>query len=358
MLPYFGLWLASRDFSPGQIGVVLSVHGGMRIVLPVFWGWVADHTGRRMPLIRWATVLSMLAFVAVPLTGGFVDMLLAVVLFSIAWNATMPQFEAVTLTHLLHTGGDYSRIRLWGSVGFVVAVVGLGMLFDGISLEWLPWIMVALIGWMAVVALLVPEPRAHDSQTQAGGSLFSVLRNPVVLSLLGVCLLSQLSFAPYYGFFSLYLEHYGYGKAVTGLLWAFGVVIEIWVFLYTGALIRRFGGHVMMSLALASTALRWGLLPATVEWMPGLLVLQALHMSSFGIFHASAIHFLHRLFPGRLQGRGQALYVAVGFGVGGGLGSVLAGQIWEWQSPDALYYWAALAATLGTVIAFLGLKDR
>ncbi len=357
MLPYFGLWLAARDYSPAQIGVVLSVHGAMRIVLPLFWGWVADRSGQRLRLIRLATAASMLCFVAVPLADDFAQMIAAIVLFNLAWNATMPQFEALTLAHLLRTGGDYSRVRLWGSVGFVVAVVGLGLLFDRVSLEWLPWIMLALIGWMAWVALLLPAPPPSDAGVPSDAGLWPTLRRPVVIALLAVCFLSQLSFAPYYSFFSLYLEHYGYGKGVTGLLWAFGVVIEIWIFLYTGALIRRFGARPMMTLALASTALRWGLLPVSIEWMPGLLLLQALHMSSFGVFHACAIHFLHQFFPDRLQGRGQALYVSVGFGLGGAIGAALSGLIWDWQSPDALYLWAAAAAGLGTLIAWRGLRE-
>ncbi len=358
MLPYFGLWLAARDHSPAQIGAVLSVHGAMRIVLPLFWGWVADRSGQRLRLIQLATVGSMLSFLAVPMADGFAQMVAAIILFNLAWNATMPQFEALTLTHLLRTGGDYSRVRLWGSVGFVAAVIGLGLLFDRVSLEWLPWIRFGLIGWMAVVALMLPAPPAGDGAAQAGDGLWVTLRRPVVVALLAVCFLSQLSFAPYYSFFSLYLEHYGYGKGITGLLWAFGVVIEIWIFLYTGALIQRFGARPMMTFALASTALRWGMLPISIEWMPGLLFLQALHMSSFGVFHACAIHFLHRLFPARLQGRGQALYVSVGFGLGGAIGAALSGLIWDWQSPDALYLWAAVAASLGTVIAWFGLREN
>ncbi|MGJ8668666.1 MAG: MFS transporter [Oceanococcus sp.] len=357
MLPFFALWLAGRGFSPLEIGVVLSVHSGMRIIMPVFWGWVADRSGQRMRLVRMASLGSFVIFLAVPFSDSFASMILAIVLFNLAWNATMPQFEAVTLGHIARTGGDYSRIRLWGSVGFVVVVVVLGRLFDVVSLEWLPWIMLAFIGWMAWTALLVPDAQHHADHAQAAAGLWQTLRNPVVIALLAVCCLSQLSFAPYYGFFSLYLEHHGYNKSTTGLLWAFGVLIEIWIFLYTGRLIQRYGGRFMMTLALASTALRWGLLPLSVDFMPGLLVLQALHLSSFGIFHACSIHFLQLLFPSALQGRGQALYVAVGFGLGGSLGAMASGPIWQWQSPDALYYWACAVATLGTLIAWRYLRD-
>lgn len=356
MLPYFALWLAARDLSPSQIGIVLGVHGALRILLPVGWGWVADLWGRRMRLIRLATLLSLLGFMAVPLAADFRSILLAVVVFSVFWNATMPQFEAVTLNHLSASGGDYSQVRLWGSVGFVIAVLGLGWLFDLASIDWLPWIMLGLIALMLVTALSVPEAGPHPEADRADGtSLLSRLRQPSVLALLAVCFLSQLSFAPYYGFFSLYLEHYGYNRTQTGLLWAFGVVIEIWVFLYTGRLIQRYGARRMMLLAMASTVLRWALLVPAIDWLPGLLVLQALHLSSFGIYHACAIHYIHREFPGRLQGRGQALYVSASFGLGGALGAWLAGLIWEWQSPDAIFVWAAAAALAGTVIAWRGL---
>lgn len=352
MLPYFALWLAARGLSPVEIGAVLSVHGAMRIVMPIVWGWLADRWGRRMRLIQWATLLSLLSFIAVPLSQGFSGMVLSMMVFSVFWNATMPQFEAVTLHHLAETGGDYSHVRLWGSVGFVATVLGLGWLFDVVSINWLPWIILGLLAWMLLVAWRVQDPVGASSQALAEHSVWRTLRQPRVLALLLVCFLSQLSFAPYYAFFSLYLERHDYPPGQIGLLWAFGVVIEIWVFVYTGRMLRAYGAHSLMILAMASAALRWALLPVSVDFVPALLVLQALHLSSFGIFHACSMHYIARLFPGRLQGRGQALYVAVGFGVGGALGAGLAGQIWERQSPDALYYWAALAAFAGTLVAW------
>lgn len=353
LLPYFGLWLAARDLSPTQIGLIFSVHGATRVALPLAWGWVADRSGRRMWLIRLASLMALLGFVILPFAQSYTAILLAVVVFSVFWNATMPQFEAVTLGHLRVTGGDYSRVRLWGSVGFVVAVVGLGYLFDVVSINYLPWIMLAFLAWMVISASLIPDSQmlaAQDEQSSA--TIWDVLRQPVVMALLLVVFCSQLSFAPYYSFFSLYLERQAYPPGQIGLLWAFGVVLEIWVFVYTGRLIVRYGVHAMMVLALASTALRWTLLPPFVDNVPVLLLLQALHMSSFGIFHACGIYYIGSLFPAHLQGRGQALYVTCGFGAGGSLGAWLSGWIWENQSPDAMYYMAGGVAAAGAVVAW------
>ncbi len=353
LLPYFGLWLAARDLSPTQIGLIFSVHGATRVALPLAWGWVADRSGKRMWLIRLASLMALLGFVILPFAQSYAAILAAVVVFSVFWNATMPQFEAVTLGHLRITGGDYSRVRLWGSVGFVVAVVGLGYLFDVVSINYLPWIMLGFLAWMVVSASLIPDSLMLSAREAASTTtIWDVLRQPVVIALLLVVFASQLSFAPYYSFFSLYLEREGYPPGQIGLLWAFGVVLEIWVFVYTGRLITRYGVHAMMVLALASTAVRWVLLPPFVDNVPALLALQALHMSSFGIFHACSIFYIGHLFPAHLQGRGQALYVTCGFGAGGSLGAWLSGWVWEHISPDTMYYAAGSVAAVGALIAW------
>ena len=113
----------------------------------------------------------------------------------------------------------------------------------------------------------------------------------------------------------------------------------------------------MMVVALASTALRWTLLPPFVDNVSALLLLQSLHMSSFGIFHACGIYYIAHLFPAHLQGRGQALYVTCGFGAGGSLGAWLSGWVWENISPDAMYFAAGGIAAVGTLIAWRCLNN-
>ena len=357
-LPYMSLWLVARNLSPSQIGLIFALHGATRLAFPLAWGWLADRWGRRMLLIRIASAMAFLGLLILPFSSSFGGILFAVVVFSVFWNATMPQFEAVTLGHIRETGGDYSQIRLWGSVGFVVAVVGLGYLFEHVPITGLPWIMLLFIAAMVFSSCLVPEDKevARDAD-QTDLNLWQAIRQPLVMALLAVVFLSQMSFAPYYSFFSLYLTQHGYPAGQIGLLWAFGVVMEIWVFVYTGRLITRFGVHAMMIVALLTTCLRWLLLPIGVDHLPLLLLLQALHMTSFGVFHACSIYYIGSLFPGRMMGRGQALYVSFGFGLGGSLGAWGAGLIWEQFDPDAVYYSAAIAAGLGCLIAWRGLAQ-
>lgn len=351
LLPYFSLWMADRGLGAAQIGMVLAAHGLTRIVMPPLWGYFADHSGQRLRLIQLASLASAMAFAVLPFAQGFSGILGSVVLFSIFWNATMPQFEAYTLGALAQHGGDYSRIRLWGSVGFVLAVIGGGAGFDHFGIDWLPASIVIVLLFMSAGAWLLPneqrKPTHHETL-----SIWHVLRRPAVIALFVSCMLHQFSFAPYYGFFSLYLETHGWDKSLIGILWASGVVAEIVMFIWTGALIRRFGLRAIFLVALITTVIRWAGLEFVVESLVGLLALQMLHLSSFGLYHACAVNFIHREFGGRLQGRGQALHVSLSFGVGGALGSAISGLMWDALGPEPAYRMAAVAAGLATVIAY------
>lgn len=351
ILPYFSLWMADRGLTPSQIGMVLAAHGGTRILLPPLWGMVADVTGQRLRMIQLASLGSAIGFAIMPMMDGFWGILGAVLLFSVFWNATMPQFEAYTMGQLSEHGGDYARVRLWGSVGFVVAVMGGGAGFDWAGIGWFPATIVGTVIAMSIGAYFLPPAIPHSS-SHDHIKLGHVLRRPVVIALFAACMLHQFSFAPYYGFFSLYLEAHNWDKSLIGFLWAFGVVAEVIVFVWTGKLINRFGLRAIFLLALVTTVMRWAGLEYVIDSLTGLLLLQLLHLSSFGLYHATAVSFIHREFSGRLQGRGQALHVSLSFGLGGATGSAIAGVIWDVAGPEPAFRMAAVAAALATLIAW------
>ncbi len=172
-----------------------------------------------------------------------------------------------------------------------------------------------------------------------------------MLALLAACFLSQLSFAPFYAFLSIYLEQHDYSRSAIGALWALGVVAEVIVFLYTGRIIRRFGARPVLVATMLCSAFRWTLLALFVDIGVLLVFSQLLHFLSFAVYHAVTVHYIHELFPGRMQGRGQALLAAVSFGLGGALGSLLTGAVWETIGGRAVYLVATAVAILGGWVA-------
>ncbi|MGH8445731.1 MAG: MFS transporter [Solimonas sp.] len=352
-MPYWSPYLEARGFTAAQMGIAYALMGCMRTVMPLAWGWYADHRGKRIALIRAASLAALVSFMTIPFMPSVFWVGAVMVAYTLFWHALLPQFEVVTLNHLAARGGDYARVRLWGSVGFVVSVLGLGLLLDRSGMLWLPWLVGAFWLGMALSSWLVPEPPALPvTDYAAPASLFAVLRNPGVLALLAVCFCSQLSYAPYYNFFTLFLERHGHPRSYAGLLWSLAVIAEIVMFVHAGRIIARYGARRVMIAALAATALRWTLTVAVIDSLPLLFMLQASHSLSFAAYHAVAMQYIQRLFPGALQGRGQAIYNGVSYGIGGSIGSLSAGFLWQGLSPEAVFLAAAVVGLAGTWIAW------
>jgi PPP family 3-phenylpropionic acid transporter len=356
LVPYWGLYLKSLEFTVTEIGQLVAILMATKIIAPNVWGWIADRTGYRMTIIRVASLLAAIAFAGVFAGTAYWWLALVMVVFSFFWNATLPQFEATTMSHLGDEMHRYSGIRLWGSVGFIVAVAGLGTLLNQYGTDLLPSVLLGLFVCIWLCSLAVPESAAgHLPLDQV--PLRKVLQRPVVVSLLGVCFLMQASHGPYYTFFSIYLEDYGYSTTAIGQLWALGVVAEIGVFLLMPVLLPRYGARKLLILAGVLTTVRW-LLTALYAGTPAIIIFsQTLHAASFGLYHAVMIFLIHSLFTGAHQGRGQALYSSLSFGAGGALGSIASGYLWTGFGPQTMYLMAAATSLCAVFLVLSGVKN-
>ncbi len=351
LLPYWGLYLKAQGYSALQIGQMMSVIMATKVVSPNLWGWIADHTGRRMAIVRIGTLLAMAAFCGVFVAQHYWPLVGVMLVYSFFWNAALPQFEANTFNHLGDQAHRYSRIRLWGSVGFILSVAGLGALFDRTGPGLLPWVLITLVAGIWLASLLVPE-RAAGFLPLEHRPLRRVLSRPAVIALLLVCFLMQASHGPYYTFFTIYLQDHGYSGSAIGQLWALGVVAEVGVFTLMHRLVPRYGLRRLMIASLLLAAVRWVLIALLPEQLLPLLFAQTLHAATFGVYHAAAIQLIHHYFTGPHQGRGQALYSSLSFGAGGALGSLYSGLAWETLGSTLTYMTAGGLAALGAALAW------
>ena len=347
--PYFSLYLASLGFAAAQIGVLLSLGQLMRVVGPNFWGWVADRGGQRVRIIAVTLACGTLCFAGfffVTSFWGLFALLLALGFFS---SATMPLFESLTLAHLRGAISRYGAIRLWGSVGFIVTVTAVGYALDALPVASLLWMVLATYAVTWLCALAVPEAPASGGNKESD-PVWDILRRPEVAAFLGACFLMTLAHGPLYAFFSLYLVDHGYSKAAVGLMWTYGVVAEIIVFMLMPALLRRYSLTSVLLLCFAVTALRFLMIGWGVASAPVLFAAQLLHGLSFGAYHAAAVTVIHRWFQGAHQVRGQAIFLSVSYGAGGVLGSMLSGLGWDSLGPAWTFSAAAFAAMAGFVL--------
>jgi len=350
VVPFWSLYLQSLAFDAKEISELMAILMGTKIIAPYIWSWIADHTGHCMKIIRLGSVVSVIMFAGVFVSSNFWWLALVMLLFSFFWNATLPQFEANTMNFLGEDTHKYSVVRLWGSLGFVVAVIVIGSLLDNVGYQLVPISIFVLYIFITVFSYMVKDAK-HETSMAQNASIFVALKEPHVIALLLICFLMQMSHGPYYTFYSIYLKEYAYSSTTLGWLWALGVIAEIVLFLFMHRLMPKYGPRFLLMMALLLTSVRWLMIGFFVENLSMIILAQCLHAASFGLYHAVAIELFHRNFKGKLQGRGQAIYSAVSFGAGGAIGALISGAYWEVYSPQIIFSVAALVSFIALLIA-------
>ncbi|MES2818911.1 MAG: MFS transporter [Pseudomonadota bacterium] len=355
--PFLALYFHHLGFSSARIGELVAIPMLMRCLAPNLWGWLGDYSGRRLAIVRLGALGTLLAFAGIFISHSYAWLALVMGLHAFFWHAVLPQFEVITLAHLKTQATRYSEIRLWGSIGFILAVVGLGQLFERLSLDLFPWAILLIMLGIVISSYWVPnaEPEARPEALDAGGFLRQ-LRRPGVLAFYLSVGLMQVSNGPYYTFLTLHLETLGYSRGMIGMLWALGVVAEILLFLVMARVLARFSLRGVLLASFLITAVRWLMLGNLAEHLWVLLIAQLMHAATFGAFHAAAIHFVQRSFGPRQQGQGQALYATLA-GAGGALGALYAGYSWTALGPGLTFAIASVAVLLAALTIALGFKD-
>jgi len=347
--PFWSLYLKELTFSPFQIAVLMSLFQIARIFSPSLWGWFADHIGRRVPIIQWLAGLSVVSYIGVFFGESFWWLFAVMLLLSFFWSASLPLIETVTLGHLGDRFDRYGRIRMWGSVGFIGAVIGLGYLLDYTSIQALLWVVFGLLIAVSLFSRSIPEPAVIANRDDLR-SIWQIIRQREVIALMMACFAMSAAHGAYYTFYSIYLVEHGYSKSQVGWLWAVGVICEILIFLWMPALTKRFGLKRILFASLLLAVARFSIIGWAIDFWWLILFAQMLHAATFGSYHASAVALTYRYFKGKHQSKGQGLYTSMSYGVGGTFGAVISGFAWESLGPHWTFTLAASCAMLGCVL--------
>ena len=354
-VPYWGLYLKSEQFSPADIGILMSLFQISRIFAPNFWGWLADHTGKRAQWIKLTAFLGLCGFTAVFWAHGFYWLFFVMAALSLFTSSTLPLAESLTLAHLATTNGHYSRIRMWGSFGFIVAAVILGFLIDFAGIKSLLWFLLMVQMILFILSYTLPDPKvvAHEHDHY---SIWQVIKQPNVIALLIGCALMVTAHGVLYNFYSIYLSDHGYSKGMIGLLWAVGVICEIGIFILMPKIMARYTLKTILLVSLALAILRFGMIGVAVDSLAMLILAQTLHAATFGSFHAASVEVITQFFNGRHQAKGQAIYNSVAYGIGGTVGGVAGGYALQYLGGQVTFMLAAIFPLLGLLMIGLGLK--
>ncbi len=350
LVPYFALYLSARGYGAGQIAVVLAMPQLARIVAPAFWGWLADRSGAARGIVIFSAAVLLAGFALLMVVEGFAAIVAIMLVMSLLSAGALPLVEALTLGSLGARTERYGPIRLWGSVGFVAGVLATGVWLDAHPPQSLLGVIVLLAALTLAVSFLVPAGRVAAAGGQGDAGLAAVLLRSEVLAFFAACFCMNLAHGTLYAFYSIYLDAEGYSKTAIGVLWTLGVLAEIVLFLVLPRLLRRYSLRAVLGASCACAALRFALIGWGVHSLPLLVFAQLLHAATFGAYHASSVAMVHRLFTGALAARGQTLHSSVSYGLGGSVGTLLAGWSWTALGPEFSF---TLSAAAGLAAAAL-----
>ena len=358
-VPYWGIYLTSLSFSALQIGALLSLFQISRIFAPNFLGWIADRSGEYIKWIKISSFFGFIFFIGIFWANSFLSIFLIMMAMSIFTSSTLPLAESLTLAHLKANKADskYSHIRLWGSIGFIVAAILLGILIDSIGEKSLIYALLLTQLVIFLLAFILPTKKVIFLPKKKR-SIWPILKKREVVVLLLSCALMVSSHGLLYNFYSIFLEQQGYSGTTIGLLWAVGVIFEIIIFLLMPRILNKFTLKAVLLISLGFAVIRFFLIGAYVDSMILLFIAQVMHAATFGSFHVASIQLIAHFFYNEHQARGQSLYNSITYGVGGAIGGLGGGYMIEYSGMANTFMLSAILPFLGFMVLILGLKTK
>jgi len=344
--PFWPVWLAGRGLDAQQIAAVFAAGIWAKVAVGPLIGELADRLGRSRGVMAALASLACIAYAALWPQWAFWGLLWLNLIAGVAQSALMPLGDSITLAAVRGSGLDYGRIRVWGSLTFILAAIGSGMLLGGDAAagsgNTILVLVLAASAFLAIACFWMPASVVTASRTRWDAlKRFAANRRFWVFVASGAAL--QSSHQLYYGFGTLYWQELGFSDVLIGALWAEGVIAEILLFWYGALIVARVGPLGLMALGGIAGVVRWSLM----GFVPGLAaaaLLQLLHGLTFGASHLGAMHFMARTVPPGAAASAQSLYAAVSAGLGSGLVMLAAGALYRAYSGQAYLFMAALSA--------------
>ena len=361
-LPYLPVWLEWRGFTPDQIAILLATPLFGRIVIAPSISFVADRLGDRRFVLILSAWGSLIAYGALWVSSGFWQMFFAMVLVALASTTLMPLTETIAITGIRRARLDYGKVRLWGSLSFIAASLGVGVVIQQVGAGLVVPLLMGATALMIFGTYFIPADLAVAKRARPAGvgtpprrlrlsDATALMRAPLFLLFLVATSLVHGSHAMLYAFGSLHWRAQEFSGGTIGALWSIGVIAEVMLFAVSSRIVGRIGSTRLLVLAGFMTALRWSLM-AFEPPLWATAILQTLHAMSFGAAHLAAIHFLTHAVPEDRSATAQGLFSAVVAGLVMGTATLVCGPLYANLGGESYAVMAAMAG-LGTLAAML-----
>jgi PPP family 3-phenylpropionic acid transporter len=357
-MPFFPVWLADRGLDPRAIGIILAAPMIVRVPIVPIATRLADRFGAVRGAIVTALAMALMGYLLASVAGGFLALFATVLLALIAFGMTFPLGDAYALRGLGERGRPYGPVRLWGSIAYIAANVGGGLLAGMMRPGDLIWLIVAACAGTLIVSTGLPARTVDDLPRpgEPAGSHAKLWRTPAFVLTIGGASLIQASHALYYGFSTIDWAAKGLNGTMIGMLWGLAVVCEIVLFAFAARLPVAIGAVELIGIGALGAVMRWAMMALDPPLLT-LPFLQCLHALSFGATYLGTMQFLTRIVPPSMAATAQGdLSAAQGIMVAGATG--LSGGLYAAYGDLAYAAMAAAAGAGGLVVIALAWTTR
>ena len=346
--PFLSLYFDHLGFTAIQISLLMSMLQITRILGPMFWGWLSDHRQDRIGIMRKTAVASLFIFTGIFFFQSFTALMMWMFVLNLISSSLTPLGEAATVHALQKTNtfeSRYGKLRLWGSIGFMVAVFLGGFWFESFGIKTLPAIGFGVLAFVTFTTWKLWEPPMEKKKLEKG-QLRLILKKPEVIWFFSSTFWMIFAHSSLYVFYSLYLQKLGYGKQVIGLFWMVGVAAEVIYFYFQKQVYQVLSPNKIIGFTFVLGVIRFLVIAYIPDFWP-LLIVQLFHAGTFAAHHSASIRVMQQWFHGQTQSRGQALYTTVSYGLGGTIGGIVSGWVWEGLGPNHTFLLAAISCVIG-----------
>lgn len=350
-ISYLALLLLDKGFDSVEIGAVFAIYTLARVAIGQVVAHLSDKKQDHLSFYRYGLIGSMLFLIPCLFIASSYLFLSLIILSLSCFMSIVSQIELLCLDAANGEAKIYNRIRLFGSLGFVICAILMGRVLDNN-----PPVAIVYCGLAVLMAgyftsqKMANFPHSKEAKIPFSGFLNKCL-SPVFIAFLLSSILLHISFAPFIGFFTQYLSLNGYKGIEVGILFSLGAAAEIVLFVFVGSILSRVGVRKLLIFGFLITAIRWYLQGRYIDNLTLVILTQCLHAFSFGLMHSVSVHFIRHYFEPTQQGRGQFMYFGAAFGIGTAIGSFITGITWQDGSgSEFTYTWAALTCLIGAMV--------
>lgn len=353
MMPYLSVYYKYIGLTGSEIGYLMSLITLATIVVPHFWGWLTSVLRKPKLVLQIATGGAFFAILPLNFFFEFNNLWFFTFILALFYSALTPLADSLAVRSIRSLNVPYTRVRVGGSIGYIAAVTLCGFLLGHFEPSVVVIMMSVFMGCAFAITFTLKEKVIETDTSKVSGSFMDLLRSTEIRFFLLLAFLSYMAHAPFNVFFAVHLGNAGYTGEQIGLLIAFGVIIEIILFLFFGHILKQFSVVYVVAACFAFGAVRWFLVGWFAEFLWIVLFTQLMHCLTFAVFHMVSIEQVHRLFPEKFAAQGQAMYSAMAIGLGGGIGMVIAGYVWEWAGGAWTYTFAAVISLIAFVLLMI-----